>query len=667
MAPLRLWFWFAAASVFMVVTLSISPVRHVFPEWKSVQNEYNRLAAERYRMGQDVRTVRLGLRQIWNPRLGVVDRCTTCHLGIEQPALRDAAEPFRSHPTTPHKLGEIGCTICHRGQGRATTARAAHGKTRHWESPMLPTYYVSGSCGSCHRERRPPEARTVSEGRRLIERSSCASCHVVRGFALHRQPGADLSAIGSKVRPEWLYRWLKQPFDYLPKSRMPDFHLSDAEARTLTSYLLTFRDSELEALAGSPLESSLVNAGAEEVDHGESRYREARCVSCHSQDGRGGVLGPEVGKISAKVKPIWLDAWIGEPRKLFADSTMPQFGFTVRDRHAVVSYMLSEFVDYESDVAETEEILASLPKPDDSVMAEGERLYRLYGCGQCHRLRGVETRGEFGTDLSAEGIKDIDQLDFGSVDIEPSLVDWLYTKVKSPRVFAENLKMPDYHFTQEEARQVTAALLSLTGDSVPLEHLPPQVATPVFRPGGAFGRVVEKYQCFTCHRVRGAGGDIAPDLTREGSMAKPEWLARYFDLPYTLRPIMTERMPNLGMSQEEIRTTVAYLRMVMVDDSVPEEIFDSPPGREMLESGRRLFYEKYACQACHQANQKGGYVGPPLDGVRDHLFSGYIYEWLLDPQRFVPETMDPNQGMTPDEATAITAFLYSLPAAGGAK
>jgi mono/diheme cytochrome c family protein len=297
-------------------------------------------------------------------------------------------------------------------------------------------------------------------------------------------------------------------------------------------------------------------------------------------------------------------------------------------------------------------------------MVEGERLYRHYGCGQCHSLSGLGTRGEFGADLAREGVKDIDQLAFGDLEIEHSLVGWLYSKLKEPRAFGGDLKMPDYHFSDEEARQVTAALLSLAGDSIPPEHLPDKLGQPRFEPAGPFGRIMEKYQCLACHRVRGSGGDMAPDLTREGSVAKPDWLARYFDLPYTLRPIMTERMPNLGMTPDEIETTLTYLSLVLVDDTVPAEIFSSPPDRAMVDSGKQLFYEKYGCDACHQVYQKGGYVGPPLDGVRDHLHSGYIYEWLLDPQRFIPNTIEPKQGMTQDEAMAITAFLYSLPSAG---
>ncbi len=665
MAPLRLWIGFAVSSVLMLLALAISPVRHVFPEWRKVQEEYNRFAAERYKAGQDVRQVEPGLRQLWNPTLGVVDRCTTCHLGIGNPELRDAPEPFRAHPTTPHRLEEIGCTVCHRGQGRATTTAAAHGATKHWESPMLPSYYVSGSCGSCHRERRPPEAYTVAAGRELIERSNCAACHKIPGFSMERLPGPDLSNIGDKVRPEWLYRWLMSPFEYLPESKMPDFRLSEKEVATLTSYLLTFKSKDTAGSEDAKLEQMLLNPSDEEIEYGETRYRELRCVSCHAQEGRGGKLGPDLGKIASKVNPLWLRSWLKNPRKHFPDSIMPQYGMTERDNRAIVSYMLSELVDYDSDPDEDEKILARIPEPSNAVLAEGEALFRQYGCAYCHALTGHEPRGEFAPDLSEIGVKDIDQLDFGDLSIERSLVEWLYTKVKSPRIFGSELKMPDYHFSDEQARQVTAALLSLTGDSIPPKYLPPNTEPPPYSPAGPFNRILEKYQCLSCHSIRGTGGDIAPDLTREGSMAKPEWIAKYFDLPYTLRPIMTERMPILGLTREEIQTVVSYFQFVLVDDSIPTEIFSSPPDRSMVETGKRLFYEKYGCQACHQVGQKGGYVGPPLDGIKNRLYSGYIYEWLLNPQRFLPETIDPNQGLTPEEARAITAFLYSLPPAGG--
>lgn len=88
-----------------------------------------------------------------------VDRCQTCHMGVDSPLYEDPAIPgtFRTHPRrdallSAHPVGEFGCTSCHQGQGRATDDLAhsgwhlevKHEKERwhytgdhYWEDPML--------------------------------------------------------------------------------------------------------------------------------------------------------------------------------------------------------------------------------------------------------------------------------------------------------------------------------------------------------------------------------------------------------------------------------------------------------------------------------------------------------------------------------------------------
>ena len=58
-----------------------------------------------------------------------VDRCTSCHLGIENPGFVDAPQPFTTHPdldlyitsASSHPMDRFGCTSCHAGRGRGTT------------------------------------------------------------------------------------------------------------------------------------------------------------------------------------------------------------------------------------------------------------------------------------------------------------------------------------------------------------------------------------------------------------------------------------------------------------------------------------------------------------------------------------------------------------------
>ena len=57
-----------------------------------------------------------------------VDRCMTCHVGIDKKGFEDAPQPYTTHPkidfmvgpSSAHPISEFGCTSCHLGRGRGT-------------------------------------------------------------------------------------------------------------------------------------------------------------------------------------------------------------------------------------------------------------------------------------------------------------------------------------------------------------------------------------------------------------------------------------------------------------------------------------------------------------------------------------------------------------------
>ena len=59
----------------------------------------------------------------------VVDRCTSCHLGIDNPDFSGAPQPYTTHPnldlyitsSSPHPMNNFGCTSCHAGRSRGTS------------------------------------------------------------------------------------------------------------------------------------------------------------------------------------------------------------------------------------------------------------------------------------------------------------------------------------------------------------------------------------------------------------------------------------------------------------------------------------------------------------------------------------------------------------------
>src|SRR5260370_17967089 len=49
---------------------------------------------------------------------------------------------------------------------------------------------------------------------------------------------------------------------------------------------------------------------------------------------------------------------------------------------------------------------------DAGVKEEGKKWVRFYGCGGCHEISGMEDEGRIGTELTYEGSKPIERLDF---------------------------------------------------------------------------------------------------------------------------------------------------------------------------------------------------------------------------------------------------------------
>jgi len=67
----------------------------------------------------------------------------------------------------------------------------------------------------------------LSEGQQVFTTFQCASCHVVAGQAPEGKTAADLAPdltmAGSRLRPDWIVKWLDDPQKLLPGTRMPDF------------------------------------------------------------------------------------------------------------------------------------------------------------------------------------------------------------------------------------------------------------------------------------------------------------------------------------------------------------------------------------------------------------------------------------------------------------
>ena len=382
--------------------------------------------------------------QIYDQELGVVDRCTICHLGMENPLMDGAKNPHKVHPgnmLASHPVQKIGCSICHEGQGLATTFEDVHGNVPHWDRPLLTGEFTQATCTKCHHEDEIPQAPVLTRGKHLLQDLGCVGCHrtgetpEMDKSTEHEKVGPRLAVIGSKVSRKWLNKWLMIPRDYLPKGRMPNFGLNSQAASALAAYLMTFKDKAIDEL---PEPKGDHDAGAD-------IFRESQCITCHvtredSQgNGVGGIIGPDLRRVGNKVNKRWLFMFLQNPHAFYPHTKMPRFHFNEKAVADLTQYAFEEWNDVDLEAAQKKE---PAPPPDTSAMIqEGKQLFTELNCAGCHDLTGEETKPA-GPDLTFVGSKPVHGFDFGDAKVQHTRPDFFYSKLKSPRSLTSKFHIP---------------------------------------------------------------------------------------------------------------------------------------------------------------------------------------------------------------------------------
>jgi cytochrome c2 len=344
--------WMVVASVVFFFLVAVAAWRSFHAEWQPIQAQF-RIILEKHDKLDAARRFQFGIRQIWNPDAGVVDRCITCHLGYEWgsqlPA--DLPEPFTPHPALPyldkHPFPTYGCTICHGGQGWATQSVNAHTGGEHWEEPLLSRAMAQSygltegqlmqmRCNICHRhDLSTPGMDQINEAKTLFKKKKCLVCHVVEGkgglvgpeltyFGDKNPELLDFSHVeGQKTLFQWSVQHLMAPSKISPTTTMPDFGFAPEQARALTLMLLSWKRNRLPPeyipapieLAEAPYKTIVTPAEPPEVtgaEAGRKIFRTRGCVFCHTV-GAGKLLGPDLKGEGTRRDERFLREWLADP------------------------------------------------------------------------------------------------------------------------------------------------------------------------------------------------------------------------------------------------------------------------------------------------------------------------------------------------------------------
>ena len=613
---------------------------------------------------------------------------------------------------SPHSIETTGCTVCHEGMGQSITFVDAshtpatdeqmaqweedyHWEESHlWDYPMLPTGMVEASCAKCHKgEVFVPEAGNLNLAYGMYERAGCYACHKTAGFEELRKPGPNLTKIESKLSQEWVANWIRDPRAVKSSTWMPrvwynsntespeDAVRNEVEIDAVVAYL--FANSE-------DHEFAVANPGPGNAEAGQRIVESVGCLGCHiTGDETREVAGPRrtfgqpLQAVGSKTTVEWLFDWVRDPRHYSAETYMPDLRLTDDEVADVAAYLSgltggagrvagatyqtadvdAVLLDYLRAIVPSEEAETTL-----AAMSAGERQLDLgrraigrYGCYSCHEISGFEDTQAIGTELSAEGSKLLPQFDFAFVhDIPHSKRDWIKSKLLDPRVYDRNrilqplekLRMPNFGFSDEEARLLTTAVMSFQRDVQPKVAQVPRSARKDATIDGR--NLVRRRNCVACHEMEGDGGDyrdlvedpsLAPPLlTPEGAKVKPDWLYAFLRGPITIRPWLEVRMPTFGLDDRHLNDVLDYF--AAVSDAVgPFRTHEAVADVTSTSTGEELF-ELLRCQQCHVLDtipddQEVANLAPDLRMGTERLQPDWILDWLIDPLGIQPGTRMP--------------------------
>jgi len=549
----------------------------------------------------------------------------------------------------------------------ATTGAEAHYATEAWEQPLLPARYLDASCGQCHLGALPGASK-LNDGRNLLARQGCVHCHEVRqpdGNVL--QPTDDpppLLHIAEKTSREWISAWVKNPQAYAASATMPNFQFNDQEASDISAFLISQSTPSGKFDAGKSAPPA--PTGPTAAQESASLYGSLFCSSCHAVQNEagnlvGGDFGPELTRVGAKVDSKWLARWLSNPHDYEPSTRMPHYRLDDKQIGLLSGFLLNKKdADFLANV--------KLQPSDKEGVARGRKLVIEYGCAGCHQINGIAPPQNFGPSLSHVGNKPLSQVVFIS-GMEKSLPAYIAAKVGNPRSFAAGLKMPKFSLGDGQVDSLVTALLAQTdrADGLPKDLIISSSHATKYHPGGDAGRLMEDLHCLSCHSINGNGGDMAPDLTFEGSAVQRAWLEDFMKNPNTLRPALIRRMPKFNLNPAEVKTISDYILSAYQGPGFDAATLDTHTlSPEAAARGKQLFYSKFACQSCHIADYQNdkGYVGPALAGVGNRLTPAWVFKWLKNPNALRQGTLMPNPNVRDDEARDLTAFLMSLKARG---
>jgi mono/diheme cytochrome c family protein len=431
-------------------------------------------------------------------------------------------------------------------------------------------------------------------GEKLLASRGCYGCHMNDPAArrdlvgTYRQFGPNLAGVGAKASRDWIYRWILNPKEWNPETKMPNLRLSHQDALDIAEFLSTSKapadfaktplpttdpdtldriglyfEMATKTIFDAKADLATMDLHTKEIYVGRNLIAQYGCFACHAIPGFEDAkpIGTELTEEGSKpvhrldfgflhlphTRQDWFRTKLTNPRIFDRDRArgweeklrMPNFRFSPRELDYVVTAVLG-FQKLNASEAAIKRL-----SPAEEAIERGRRIVKDHNCQGCHIIEGV------GGSIRSLVV---------DVSLAPPIIqgqgakvqsDWLFAFLKAPktgqiRPWLE-VHMPTFGFSERELNDLTKYFATLDRATYPF-LLADDATDPKMWAAGK--KVFELLRCAQCHPrsvedMNRPGIDratLAPNLQMAATRLRHDWINDWVRRPDEWMP--GTRMPT---------------------------------------------------------------------------------------------------------------------------
>lgn len=456
---------------------------------------------------------------------------------------------------------------------------------------------------SCTKSSELNRCDAMREGLALVLEHRCVRCHdagVAGGTPDLQMDAPVLDGVGSRLREDWLARWVADPRSIRGDAHMPKIALASRpeNARAIAAFL-----------AGTGTNSDVAQPRLTSTEIGKARslFETLHCDVCHYAEGVGTPDSKRISlsNVASKFYPDALRAYIEKPDAFYKWTAMPRFRLAAADLELLARWLIEQ----------SRGFAPADKAAGHGAVERGKELVQSLGCLNCHAMHLTNNFSTMPLARVGDGRR-------GCIGPQPNI---------------------DFGFTSVERNAINIWLSTQ------------RTAMTRIVPMDFAERHYARLRCAECHEKV----DGVPPLNNLGEKLKPEWMTRFIagEIAQKPRPWLVSQMPAfpryasgmaVGLAEEngfgprsQSNAPVAALA------AIGAELVQAPP--------RGL-----ACVQCHANGATAPTVsdspGINLAFVGARLQPSYFQRWVRKPSAVDPHTKMPSF-FTDDGRSPLTQYF----------